>query len=168
MPGVEPDIRGATTLREQLQKHRTLKTCAACHNIIDPPGFALENYDVIGGWRENYRSKGTDFPFPKVRQVKVNGNRINYRIGPKVDASGETVDGQKFKDLDAFKKILLAEKEQFTRCLVEKLSIYATGRGMGFSDRPLIDDIVQGVAAKDYRFRELIHEIVQSPIFLHK
>ena len=166
IPGVEPDIRGAKTLREQLAKHRDLKSCASCHQHIDPPGFALESYDVIGGWRDNYRSKGKQFPFPKIREVI--GRRINYRIGPKVDASGEMSDGEKFNGPDEFKQLLLAKKDQFTRALIVKLATYATGRGMGFSDRPLVDELVRNVRAKDYRFRELIHEVVQSPIFREK
>ena len=58
VPAIEPDIRGATTIREQLAKHRTIASCASCHAKIDPPGFALESFDVIGGWREHYRTTG--------------------------------------------------------------------------------------------------------------
>ena len=78
---VEPDIRGATTIREQLAKHRQLASCATCHVKIDPPGFALENFDVIGGWRENYRSVGKGDP------VVVNGRTMRYKKGLPVDAS---------------------------------------------------------------------------------
>src|SRR6185436_15251022 len=76
---VEPDIRGATTIRKQLARHRQVETCAGCHVTIDPPGFALENFDVIGGWRENYRSIGKGEP------VVAAGKRMRYKQGPAVD-----------------------------------------------------------------------------------
>ncbi|MEX2025753.1 MAG: DUF1592 domain-containing protein, partial [Pirellulaceae bacterium] len=78
---VEPDIRGATTIRDQLAKHRQNAACASCHVQIDPPGFALENFDVIGGWRDHYRSIGSGEP------VTVNGRRVRYKNGPPVDAA---------------------------------------------------------------------------------
>ena len=86
---VEPDIRGATTIREQLAKHRQVATCASCHVKIDPPGFALESFDVIGGWRENYRSIGEGKP------AIVNGRRDALQVGPPVDASDVLPDGRR-------------------------------------------------------------------------
>ncbi|MCH5375096.1 MAG: DUF1592 domain-containing protein [Planctomycetes bacterium] len=163
VPGVEPDIRGATTLREQLAKHRSLTTCNSCHRVIDPPGFALENYDVIGGWRENYRSLGKDFPKPPAELT--GGRNVAWRVGPPVDASGETPDGRVFSNLAEYKQTLLLEPEPFTRALVEKMAVYATGRAMGFSDRPELEQITQVVAAKGHGFRDLIHEVVQSNLF---
>ena len=77
---IEPDIRGSTTIREQLDKHRRVESCARCHVKIDPPGFALENFDVIGGWREFYRSTGNGKP------VKIDGKEMRYLQGPAVDA----------------------------------------------------------------------------------
>jgi hypothetical protein len=137
VPGVEPDIRGATTLREQLDKHRSTQSCNSCHRIIDPPRFALENYDVMGGWRENYRSLGTQFPSPP---KEITGGRgVPWRIGPPVDASGETPDGQRFVGLTEYKQILLSDPQRFTRTLAEKLATYATGRGMGFSGPSRVD-----------------------------
>src|SRR5436305_4262715 len=73
---VEPDIRGATTIRQQLAKHRSRPECAGCHVRIDPPGFALENFDVMGNWRENYRSVG------KGEAVVINGKWMGYKKGP--------------------------------------------------------------------------------------
>ena len=70
VPAVEPDTRGATTIREQLDKHRTVASCAACHAKIDPPGFALESFDVIGGWRDRYRALGDGEPRAGVRQER--------------------------------------------------------------------------------------------------
>jgi hypothetical protein len=165
-PGVEPDIRGATTLRQQLEKHRSVESCNSCHRTIDPPGFALENYDVMGGWRENYRSLGKDFKAPPKELTR--GQTVKWRVGPSVDPAGETPDGRKFANLADYKKLLLAQPSRFTRALAEKLATYGTGRGMGFSDRPELERITLATAQKKHAFRDLIHEVVQSPIFLHK
>jgi len=167
IPGVEPDIRGATTLREQLAQHREIESCNNCHKVIDPPGFALESYDVMGGWRENYRSLNRDFPMPSP-ELRGMARNVQWRIGPKVDASGETPDGREFADLAEYKKLLLARPEVFTRALVEKLAVYMTGRAMGFSDRPELVRITKTAAAKGYGFRDLIHEVVQSELFRNK
>jgi hypothetical protein len=167
IPGVEPDIRGATTLREQLTKHRDLESCNNCHKIIDPPGFAMENYDVMGGWRENYRSLNRDFPAPPSEWTGELRN-IRWRVGPAVDASGKTPEGKKFSDLVEYKKALLATPEVFTQTLVKNVAVYVTGRAMGFSDRPELHRISLAVAAKGYGFRDLIHEITQSKLFRNK
>src|SRR5205823_12339595 len=79
VPSLEPDIRGATTIREQLAKHRQIASCASCHAKIDPPGFALESFDVIGGWRDFYRTTGNGGP------VTVDGRRMPYHKGKTVD-----------------------------------------------------------------------------------
>jgi mono/diheme cytochrome c family protein len=155
---VEPDIRGATTIREQLAKHRQLPECATCHVKIDPPGFALESFDVIGGWRENYRSVGKGEP--------VNGKR--YRKGPAVDASDVMPDGRKFRNIDEFKQLLLKDKDLVARALCEKLLTYGTGGPTAPVDRPEIDGIVRAIKTKDYGFRTLVHEIVQSRLFQSK
>ena len=106
MPAVEPDIRGATTIREQLAKHRSTPMCNACHAKIDPPGFAqLENFDVIGGWRENYRSIGNGKP------VTIDGRRMPYAEGKKVDPSDE-FNGEKFANIDDLRQLLLKDKDQ--------------------------------------------------------
>jgi hypothetical protein len=166
VPGVEPDIRGATTLRQQLDQHRNNASCVSCHKVIDPPGFALENYDVMGGWRANYRSLGKQFPAAK---VSLPGNRgANWRVGPPVDATGTTADGRAFNGLADYKKILLADKDRLARAMVERVATYAAGRGMGFSDRPAIGQITKAVAAKGYGFRDLVHAVVQSEIFRTK
>ena len=118
---VEPDIRGATTIREQLAKHRQNAECASCHAKIDPPGFALESFDVIGGWRDHYRSIGKGEP------VIVDGRRMRYLKGPKVDPADVLPDGRRFKNIDEFKQLLLKDKDQLARALAEKLLTYATG-----------------------------------------
>ena len=162
VPAVEPDIRGATTIREQLAKHRQVATCAACHAKIDPPGFALENYDVIGGWRDYYRSQGNGKP------VMRDGKRMPYLQGRKVDPADVLPDGQKFKDIDEFKHLLLKDKDQLARALTEKLVIYATGAPPAAADKPELGVIVKNIREKNYGFRALIHEIVQSNLFQTK
>lgn len=166
VPGVEPDIRGATTLREQLDKHRAVATCNNCHKVIDPPGFALENYDVMGGWRDHYRALNKDLPSPAPELT--GGKRVAWRIGPAVDASGRMTDGSTFRGLDDYKRLLLQDKAIFARALSEKLLVYATGRGLGFSDRPEIARITEQVAERGYGFRDLIHAVIQSEIFRNK
>lgn len=159
---VEPDIRGATTIREQLAKHRQVAECASCHVKIDPPGFALENFDVIGGWRENYRKVG-DFG-PEV----VNGRRVRYRNGPPVDSADTLPDGRRFANIDEYKQLLLADKDQLTRNLAEKLLAYSTGAAPTTADRLEVEKIVQRTREHDYGLRALIHEVVQSPVFQRK
>src|SRR5262249_40450341 len=106
VPAVEPDIRGATTIREQLAKQRQIATCANCHAKIDPAGFALESFDVIGGWRDYYRSVGNGKP------VTIDGRRMPYLQGKKVDPADVLPDGRKFKDIDELKQLLLADRDQ--------------------------------------------------------
>ena len=86
MPAIEPDIRGAITIREQLARHRSIAACASCHAQIDPPGFALESYDVIGGWRERYRSLDRGEPVPN--KFASLGTPVAYRNGQAVDPFG--------------------------------------------------------------------------------
>ncbi len=157
---VEPDIRGATTIREQLTKHRDRAECASCHALIDPPGFALESYDVIGGWRDRYRSIGAGEP------AVVDGRRMRYRQGPPVDPGDVLLDGRHFRDIGEYKKLLLADKDQLARALAGKLIAYATGTEPTLADRAAIDRIVSQIRDKNYGFRSLIHEVVRSPIFL--
>lgn len=164
VPGVEPDIRGATTLRELLDKHRSSESCNGCHRVIDPPGFALENYDVIGGWRERFRS------IDKGEQVslRVEGRKVRYRLGPPVDAAGELHTGAKFANLGELKQLLLASQDRVAKCVAEKLLTFATGREMGFSDRAEMDKIVARSKANNHALRDLIHAVVQSEIFRSK
>ena len=163
VPAVEPDIRGATTIRQQLDKHRNVESCARCHRQIDPPGFALESFDVIGGWRDYYRTLGKGDWLEK--DPRYPQRHIQYRKGPGVDSTGKTAGGQGFDDIRDYKRLLLADKDQFARCLTEKLLTYALGRGPGFSDRPVVEAIVAKLMQHDYGLRTLVHEIVQSEAF---
>lgn len=159
---VEPDIRGATTIREQLAKHRERAECAGCHAKIDPPGFALESFDVIGGWRDYYRSVG------KGEEVNLNGRKMRYLKGPTVDAADVLPDGRKFRNIDEYKQLLLTDKDQVARALAEKLLSYGTGGTPAKSDQPEIDAIVARIRPKEYGLRTLVHEIVQSKLFQQK
>jgi mono/diheme cytochrome c family protein len=159
---VDPDIRGATTIREQLAKHRSVKECANCHVKIDPPGFALENFDVIGGWRENYRSVG------KGEKVVVDGRTMRYKKGPPVDAADVLPEGRRFKNIDEYKQLLLQDKDQFARALTSNLVSYATGAAPSKIDQPEIDAIVARIRPRDYGLRTLVQEIVQSKLFREK
>ena len=164
IPGVEPDIRGATTLRELLDKHRNMESCNGCHRVIDPPGFALESYDVIGGWRERFRS------IDQGEQVKltVQGRKVRYRLGPPVDAAGELSTGAKFANMSEFQSLLLAGQDRVARCIAEKLLTFASGRPMGFSDRAELDKLVAQSKTKSHAMRDLIHAVVQSEVFRSK
>ena len=166
VPAVEPDIRGAATIRELLKKHRADASCASCHNKIDPPGFALESFDVMGRWRDNYRSlaQGSE----RVEGVGRSGNEFVHYIGKQVDASGVTPGGEPFDDILQFKKRLLQDEEAIARNLTEQFVVYATGAPVGFADRDDVSAILEKSRASKFGVRTLIHEIIQSPLFLRK
>jgi mono/diheme cytochrome c family protein len=159
VPAVEPDIRGATTIRQQLAKHRQLESCASCHVKIDPPGFALESFDVIGGYREYYRTSGNGKP------VVIDGRRMPYLRGPAIDPSDVMPDGTRFRNIDEFKQILLRDKDAVARALTEKLATYACGAPVSPGERSEIDAIVVAARGKTYGLRSLIEEIVLSRLF---
>jgi len=162
VPAIDPDIRGATTIREQLAKHRESTSCAGCHKKIDPPGFALESFDCIGGYREEYRVTGSG------RSVTVDGRRMAYHIGKPVDPSYEMEDGRSFADVDQFKQLLLTDKDRLARAVASKLVTYATGAAPSLVDRPEIDGLVERIRTREYGLRSLVHEIVASPLFQNK
>jgi len=170
VPAFEPDTRGATTIRMQLEKHRTLAACAACHSRMDPPGFALENFDVIGGWRERYRAeRGASVEPGDVPKAKFRGRDIwEYRLGPAVDASGRLADGQEFENIDEFKRLLRQREEQVARNVTRNLLIYATGGGIQFADRDVVEKILARLKSQGGGLRTLVHEIVQSETFQYK
>ena len=146
-PGVDTNLvnkPGATpaSMRERLAQHRQSASCNSCHSVIDPLGFALENFDVIGGWRTVDES------------------------GSAVDASGATSSGVKVEGLAGLRSLLLSEPEQFPRTVTEKLLAYALGRRLEYNDRPAVRRIVRDAAAQDYRWSSLIVGIVKSPPFL--
>jgi hypothetical protein len=130
------------SIRERLAQHRKNPVCSSCHSVIDPIGFALENFDVIGGWRTVDESRQP------------------------VDASGTTASGQKIDGLAGLRALLLDQPEQFPRTVTEKLMAYALGRRVEYYDRPAVRKIVRDAAAQDYRWSSIILGIVKSPAFL--
>ncbi|MFT5524992.1 MAG: hypothetical protein ACI9HK_002956 [Pirellulaceae bacterium] len=159
---VEPDVQGATTIREQLAKHRDHAICASCHAKIDPPGFALETFDVIGGWRDRYRSIGDGDPAPRGLIDPFIG--ISFKLGPAVDSSGILPDGRGFKDIAEF-QANIATDPRLLKNLAERLAVYSTGRALGFSDRDQISAILSSAQERGGGIRTLIHELVQSKLF---
>ena len=152
VPAIEPDIRGATTIREQLAKHREQASCASCHVKIDPPGFAMENFDPSGRWRDRYL-------------LISDGKRGR---GPEVDASYQMPDGQDFKDIDGFKLLVTQKPEKLAANVAEKMIVYGTGAAISFADRQAVEDIVSQVADKEYGFRSILHAVVAHEVFLSK
>jgi mono/diheme cytochrome c family protein len=163
VPSVEPDIRGAVTLRQQLEKHRNDASCATCHSKMDPPGFALESFDVMGGWRDRYRAVKEDVPPEK--GIGMNGQAFAFYYALPVDCAGELPDGRKFKDIREFKRLLLQDEVPLARNLTRQLAVYATGAPLRFSDREQIERIVQSARERQYGVRSLVQGIVQSELF---
>jgi hypothetical protein len=138
---LDPDIRGAKTIRDQLQKHRSNPACYDCHRKIDPLGFALENFDPVGGWRTSY---GRNKP---------------------IDASGELANGKEFHDVTEFKQLLLEKPDTFLRGLTEKLLSYSIGRELTPSDRPSVDAITNSLKNDSDGLRDLIRNVALSDPF---
>lgn len=170
VPAVEPDIRGATTIREQLGKHRSTENCASCHRKIDPIGFALESYDVIGGWRDRYRivADRKDWVKNRVGELAKYLAAYQYGLGRQVEVADTLPDGRSFSDITELKKLLLSDPEMIARCLIEKLVTYATGQPVGLDDRAAVDAILEQTQGSNYGLRSIIHQIVASPLFQSK
>jgi len=164
VPAVEPDIRGATTIRQQLDRHRTQESCAACHLKIDPPGFALENFDIFGGYRTNYRAIDG-----KTKDVGIgkNGQKFAFHQALPVEPFGQ-LDKQKFAEIREFKAVVLRNERQVARNLVGQLAIFATGAPVGFADRPKVEALLDAAAPRQYGVRGLVHGLVSSDLFLNK
>lgn len=168
---VDPDVRGATTIREQLDKHRNHASCAGCHAQIDPPGFALESFDVIGGERTRYRHTGETGDLPSRDEfinVPAKTTLESFRYGLPVDASGMTADGESFRNVVEFKRLLLRDKKAMARALVKRLILYATGSPVSFADRAQVERILEAAQKNDYGVRTLLYQVVQSPLFRRK
>jgi hypothetical protein len=166
VPAVEPDIRGAVTIRQQLDKHRADEACAVCHRKIDPPGFALESFDVLGGWRDRYRA--TAVAEEAVVGWGKNGWPYQFFNAQPVETGGQLVDGRSFGDIRDFKRLLLDDEPQLARNLTRQFTVYATGAPIRFSDREAIERIVQQAKTKGFGVRDLLHGVIQSDLFLSK
>ena len=143
---VEPDTRGTTTIREQLDAHRSSPVCANCHRTIDPPGFALESFDPIGGYRTKYRISNGEMT------VTVAGQEYTlpapYSEGAPVDASGVTPTGDAFVGVEDYKQLL----------------VYATGAEICFADRDAVETILTSLRDRGYPMRAMINEVVTSDL----
>jgi hypothetical protein len=163
---IEPDVRGATTIREQLEKHRRNATCAGCHAKMDPYGFALESFDVVGEWRSQYRAVG-GAGRDEDRKL-VNGHRIDYHASLPVDCTGLLPDGRPFKDVNELRTMLAKDPERLARAFVGQLATYATGAEISFADRHMVEEILAKSKVDHYGLRTLVLQVVQSELFLNK
>ncbi|MFO0884090.1 MAG: DUF1592 domain-containing protein [Pirellulales bacterium] len=160
---IEPDVRGATTIRDQLAKHRDHAVCASCHAKIDPPGFALESFDVIGGFRTRYRSIGEGDPAPRGSIDPFIG--IGFKLGGHVDASGEMPDEKKFSGIQEFQDLMAKDSRRLLTNLAKQLAVYSTGRPVAFSDREQIAAVVAATEKQGGGIRTLVTELVKSELF---
>lgn len=148
-----PVVKGKNlTVRQRLEQHRSVATCASCHARIDPLGLALENYDAVGAWRERQNGEG-----------KQGG-----RNDPPIDASGVMPGGREFKTIEEFKHALLEERNKFLEGFTEKLLAYAIGRPVGITDRDLVGQVLADAARHDHRLVAMLTAVVESPAFRTK
>ena len=152
VPAFEPEDSGLKTLREGLAEHRTNAACNGCHKRIDPPGFAFECFDPIGGYRKNYR---TYF-------------KNKYKLGRKIENSDVLTGGEKFNSIQEFKKLIVRDKRLIAKNILNKLSIYSTGQDLSFSDKEEVEKILNKASSNNYGLRTIIHSLVQSKIFCRK
>ena len=160
---VEPDTRGATTIREQLDLHRKHASCNACHQHFDPVGLALESFDIAGGYRTRYRASG-ELGEP-VKGFGKNGHAFHFRLAKPVECSGEMADGTPFADIESMKQILLQDQRQIARNLLQRFIVFATGTPITFSERATLETMLDACKDSNYGVRDLIHATVQSPLF---
>jgi hypothetical protein len=151
VPAIEPDIRGAKTIREQLDLHRNHSECAVCHTKIDPPGFALENFDAAGAWREYY---------PQVTKGKV-------KQAAMIDASFALADGTPFANFQEFRQLNARDPIPLARNVASQLLTYGTGAKPDFADRAALEQIVQHVAQQNYGLRSIVKAVTTSSVFLN-
>jgi hypothetical protein len=155
VPAIQPVISGATTIKEQLAKHRDIANCASCHRKIDPPGFALENFDVIGGWRDHYRALVEPRP----------GARAKLSDGPPVDSTDEWEGVGRFASFQEFRELVKKREDLVVQNLTHQLATFALGRVPGFADRQPLKDIATNVREKKSGMKSLVLDIVSSPVF---
>ena len=168
IPAVEPDVRGAKTIRELLAKHREDTACAVCHDKMDPAGFAMEELDVIGRQRAVYRvpkDAGGKIVRDQIGQRKI---RAYENPDNPIDSSGTLPTGEAFDNLRSFKQKIAADERQLARAMAEKLLVYGSGEGITFCDRPAIEEIVDRADATRFGMRTLLEEVIASPTFARR
>jgi len=166
---IEPDTRGATTIREQLAAHQADRTCAGCHRRIDPPGFVLEAFDPIGRYREFYRTTETGTKRADVRVFfGSHYGQPRFLEGPAVDTRAKLPGGEEIADVRGYKAALASRPEDLARSLVRTLATFATGAHAEVGDELVIDSILERSRASGFGVRTLIHEVVQSDLFRRK
>lgn len=166
VPAIAPDTNGTTTIKMQLAAHREDASCARCHNLIDPLGMVMENFDPVGRWRENYPiyTQPADGEEALKKQFYSNSGK-GTKAGPVVDSVGVLSDGTRLEDVTDLKRYLLENSDMFSRCLTSKLLVYATGRPMNFADHRIVDQIVDDVKSGGNGFRDLIVALILSKTF---
>jgi hypothetical protein len=171
VPALDPDTRGATTIREQLAQHRSQTVCKSCHAKLDPPGFALENFDVAGGWRDRYRAlpdSAKPDTTPVADGIGKGGHFFEFHYALPVDASGTLTDGRSFADIRELKRLILSDERQIARNLASQLIVYSTGAPVRFGDRPQLEAILDQAKSDQYGVMDLINAIVESDLFRSK
>lgn len=163
VPAVEPDIRGAKTIRDLMALHTKEKSCAGCHAKFDPVGLALESFDILGGWRTRYRGIEEG---ERIIGIDRAGHDFSYALAANVDPSGKLIDGRTFKDVHSLKAILAANPRQLARNLLHQFTVYATGTPVRYSDRREIESMLDACENNKYRVRDLMLALVGSQIFL--
>lgn len=151
-PNVEPlkptpSDQPKATVRMQLEAHATHAVCASCHRNIDPYGFAFDHFDAIGRWRSD--------------EVTAAGQGAN----PPIDASGSLPDGRSFTGADDFKQLLVSDQDRFAEAFVEQLATFALRRMMTYDDRKHFRAIVAATRSSDHQLRDIIEQLVLSPLF---
>ncbi|MGV3608906.1 MAG: DUF1592 domain-containing protein [Planctomycetaceae bacterium] len=163
VPAVEPDIRGAKTIRDLLALHTKSEACASCHARFDPVGLALENFDILGGWRTRYRGIEQG---ERISGIDRAGHDFAYTLAEPIDPSGKLLDGRQFQNIRDLKTLLANNPRQLARNLLHQFTLYSTGTPVRFADRAEIESLLDACAADGYRTRDLLHALVQSKIFL--
>ena len=163
VPAVEPDIRGAKTIRQQLALHTKSESCANCHAKFDPIGMALENFDILGHWQTHYRATAEG---EKVSGIDRAGHDFSYTVAAPVDSSGMLDNGTSFNNIHDLKTALSKTPRPLARNLLQQFTVYATGAPVRFSERPQVESMLDTAAKDGYRVRDLIHALVQSRLFL--
>ncbi len=166
VPAIAPDTSGTTTMRDQLSAHRADPGCARCHDRIDPLGMALENFDPVGRWRDHYPvyTKALDGR-EELKEEFYSTVGKGTAKGPIVDAVGILADGTRIHGAVGLKHYVLERMDLFTRCLAQKLLVYATGRPLGYRDRRAVDEIVATARNSGKGFQDLVIAVVQSDSF---